>query len=131
MLALNAAIEAARAGDSGKGFAVVAEEIEKLADASSESSREIAEAIASMGEGINAFQASQDTLEGLMSSLIDQAHSFQEVLLEGTDGSAIGAGTQKILKDLNEAYAHLSQGLGSSIKEMERISSHLRTYSSG
>jgi len=41
LLSLNASIEAARAGEQGRGFAVVAAEIQKLAEQSNESAREI------------------------------------------------------------------------------------------
>lgn len=45
LLSLNATIEAARAGEQGRGFAVVAGQIQKLAEQSNESARQIDEII--------------------------------------------------------------------------------------
>lgn len=45
LLSLNASIEAARAGEQGRGFAVVAAQIQKLAEQSNESARQIEDII--------------------------------------------------------------------------------------
>lgn len=61
LLALNAAIEAARAGEHGKGFAVVADEVRKLAERSSKSTKEIANLIANIQKGTENAVSSMET----------------------------------------------------------------------
>jgi methyl-accepting chemotaxis protein len=67
LLALNAAIEAARAGEQGRGFAVVADEVRKLAERTSQATKDIGQRIAAIqaaaGESVNAMKKGSDEVD--------------------------------------------------------------------
>ena len=66
LLSLNASIEAARAGEQGRGFAVVAAQIQKLAEQSNESARQIEGIILSLIEDSDKAVASMNEVKEIM-----------------------------------------------------------------
>lgn len=74
LLSLNAAIEAARAGENGKGFAVVAAQIQKLAEQSNESAKQITEVISIL---INDSNKSVESMIEVNSVMEDQTKNVE------------------------------------------------------
>lgn len=66
LLSLNASIEAARAGEQGRGFAVVAGQIQKLAEQSNESARQIEAIILSLIEDSDKSVTTMNEVKGIM-----------------------------------------------------------------
>lgn len=118
LLALNAAIEAARAGEQGRGFAVVADEVRKLAERTSESTREITSMISQILTG------SQDTLAVMQQSVskvergVDTANQAGEAIAQ-IHGSA--EKVVDVVTDISTALREQSTVSNQVANNVERI----------
>ncbi|MDM5297479.1 methyl-accepting chemotaxis protein [Bacillus pumilus] len=128
LLSLNAAIEAARAGEAGKGFAVVADEIRKLADESSNATRQIFDMVGHIETGIQSI--SQTVQEGVKLSLHQQeamdktSHSF-----EGIETKAQHIKEEMAL--LNEQIIQSTELGGEVLRSIENISAVVEETAAG
>lgn len=102
LLSLNASIEAARAGEQGRGFAVVAGQIQKLAEQSNDSARQI---------------------ENIIDSLIEDSQKSVETM---EDVKRIMESQNESVGHTNERFLQVGEGIRSSIESVKRISDKTR-----
>mgnify|MGYP000847800234 FL=1 len=96
LLALNAAIEAARAGEHGRGFAVVADEVRKLAERTTEATKEIA----------NTIQAMQSETKSAVASM---EQGVKEVEKGSEEAKKSGDAIKDILEQIGAVTAEVNQ----------------------
>ena len=96
LLSLNASIEAARAGEQGRGFAVVAAQIQKLAEQSDESAKQIENIVLSL-------IADSDKAVSIMNEVKD--------IMEQQSENVVNTDTQvnNLLHDVEEALSEIEE----------------------
>lgn len=103
LLSLNASIEAARAGEAGRGFSVVASQIQKLADQSNDSARQIDDIIYTLLED---SQKAVQTMEEVKEIITQQSENVSKT---GSVFSQVQDGITDSIQGVDEIADRTSQ----------------------
>lgn len=120
LLALNAAIEAARAGEQGRGFAVVADEVRKLAERTTKSTKEVADVISAIQSETRSAVDDMHRIVEQVTASAESATQAGELIVQ------IREGASRVLQassEIDNALKEQSIASGQIAKQVEVIAS--------
>ena len=118
LLALNAAIEAARAGEQGRGFAVVADEVRKLAERTSVSTKEIATTIDTMRSSASNAVTSMQGVVAKVADGVERAQEANAAIKQIGESSRNAVG---MVEEITEAIREQGSATNNIATQVERI----------
>ena len=118
LLALNAAIEAARAGEQGRGFAVVADEVRKLAERTSTSTKEIFGTVDLMRTSASNAVAGMQGVVDKVSIGVERAQEANSAIQRIGEGSRRAVG---MVEEITGAIREQGSATNNIATQVERI----------
>lgn len=148
LLALNAAIEAARAGEEGRGFAVVADEVKKLAERTTEATKQIAAMIknvqseahvavesmkegnAEVGEGIKLADNAGESLRNIVNNTEKVVDMMMQIAAASEEQSATSEQISLNVESISTVASESAKGIGQiarSTDDLTRLTDSLQS----